>query len=97
MIVEACVDKIMALGDNESLRQGFRDIFIAVSNDAETQDLPSATLVVPLYDEACNLQPGDWAPEIHLVIRKIDHVEAEDADSSSGDQVEHETTEESEA
>ena len=92
MIVEACADKIMALGDNDSLRQGFRDIFIAVSNDAEAQDLPSATLVIPLYDEACNLQPGDWAPEIHLVVRKVDHV-----DSSSGDQVDHETTEEGEA
>jgi hypothetical protein len=52
--------------------QGFVDMFEAVANDAQAQNLPSGTLAVPMYDENSGLKKGDWACELHFVVRKVD-------------------------
>lgn len=61
----------MAFGDNDSIRRGLLDLANAAANDAEAQELPSGTVVIPFYDETCSLSPGDWAAEIHVVTRKV--------------------------
>lgn len=85
MIPTACADRVMRLGDGESLRRGLLDLFNAASNDAEIQNLPSATLAIQLYDQECNLQPGDWAPELHIVVRKVSEHETTDPSSEEHD------------
>jgi hypothetical protein len=62
----------MAFGGNDSIRRGLLDLANAASNDAETQGLPSGTVVIPFYDETCSLSPGDWAAEIHIISRKLE-------------------------
>jgi hypothetical protein len=74
-IHEDCKKKIQAFGGNESIKQGLLDLFEAVSNDAEAQGLPSGALVMCLYDEDSNLQPGDWAAELHIVARKVETID----------------------
>jgi len=80
LIHQDCVDRIMAFGDNESIRQGLVDLANACSNDAEQRGLPSATFVISFYDADCSIEPGDWAAELHIVTRKVSD---ESADSSS--------------
>lgn len=46
------------------------DLLTAVASEAKACNLPSSTLVIPCY-EAGDLQPGDYAPEIHIVCRKV--------------------------
>lgn len=94
MIPLPCANRILEMGGEGPVRQAFLNLFNAMSDSSDLDNLPSATLVIPFYDEACNLQPGDWAPEIHLLVRKVDHVETKDADPGSRDQVDDQTTEE---
>ncbi len=75
MIAKDCADRIMAFGDNDSIRRGLLDLANACANDSESQRLPSGTLVVAFYDETCNISPGDWVAELHIVTRKVDHVD----------------------
>ena len=70
----SCEDRIMKLGNNESIKKGFVDLFRAVSNEAVLKKVPSATFVQLLYDEDSNLQPGDWAAELHFVVRQVESV-----------------------
>lgn len=65
-----CINKIKAMA-SDNTGQSFCDLFTAIANDSEVQNKPSATLVLPLYDEGSNLRGGDWAPELHFVIRKV--------------------------
>lgn len=67
-----CVKKIEGLGDNESIRRGFRGMFEALANEATSQKLPASTMVMVLYDENSNIQPGEYAAELHLVVRKVE-------------------------
>jgi hypothetical protein len=73
MISEKCKNFIMNLGTDPEVRVGFINLFDAFSEDPNIQDLPAVSYVLPCYDESCGLQPGDWAPQIHLVLRKVDH------------------------
>lgn len=73
----AVVDKVLGLGQSESIKQGFLDLYRAMANEANIDGAPAKTVVLPLYDASCALEPGDWAPEIHLVIRKVESVEQE--------------------
>lgn len=73
----SCEEKILALGSGQQINRGFLDLFKAVVNDAEAQGLPSGTLVIPYYDENSNLQPDDWAAELHFVVRKVESVNEE--------------------
>lgn len=87
-----CEAKINAFGGNESIKRGLLDLFKAVSNDAIQSGLPSGTLVMCFYDEDSNLQPGDWAAELHIVARKVESVndsdEREEADEGSAEESE---------
>jgi len=78
MIHPDCIQKVLNLGGNESVKQGLVDLFRAAANDAESQDLPSGTIVIPFYDESSKLQPGDWAAELHCVVRKVESVDETD-------------------
>jgi hypothetical protein len=79
----------MAFGDNDSIRRGLLDLANACSGDSEAQGLPSGTLSIAFYDDKCNISPGDWVAELHIVTRKVDHV-----DTSSGREVDNQATEE---
>jgi len=74
----SCEEKIMGLGNNESIRRSFVDLFRAVTNNAIVLGVPNATEVLLLYDEDSNLQPGDWAAEIHLVVRQVESVDGQE-------------------
>lgn len=67
--------KIMNLGRGEAINRGFLDIFNAMVNESDIDLSPSKTMVLPLYDASSNLQSGDWAAELHFVVRKVGHVE----------------------
>ena len=71
MIKPDCESKIRSMMAN-STGQSFCDLFNAIANDASIERKPSATLVLPLYDDTSKLESGDWAPEIHFVIRKVE-------------------------
>ena len=83
MLHSDCEKKILDLGQGEAVNRGFLDLFRAVMNDSEAQNLASGTLVLPFYDENTNFKPGEWAAELHFVTRKTgEKDEDEDADSS---------------
>jgi hypothetical protein len=46
-------------------------LFNKLSDEAESNGLPAATVVAVFYDEHCKLKEGDWAAELHLVVRKV--------------------------
>lgn len=70
---EATKAKLLALKVNP---QAYLELFEAIAADAEISDIPSATCIVPIYDEG-DLSPGDWAPELHFVIRRVAEPEPE--------------------
>jgi len=67
-------DRVMQLGHGEAVNRGFLDLYRAMANEANLDGSPAKTMILPLYDAACALQPGDWAPELHFVIRKVESV-----------------------
>lgn len=84
-----CEKKILSLGEGESVRRGMLDIFKATVNDVVIQGLPNGTCVVPFYNEESGLKPGDWAAELHFVVRQVESVNEDpdpDVPSESDDQ-----------
>lgn len=69
--------KVMALGRGEAVNRGFLDIYKAMANEANIDGSPAKTMILPMYDSASGLKPGDWAAELHFVIRKVESVEPE--------------------
>lgn len=47
------------------------DTFKAIENDIKDTDLPAATLAVPLYGIEDKLEAGDWAAELHFILRRV--------------------------
>lgn len=74
---QSVVDKVLGLGSNESVNRGFLDLFNAMVNESNIDGAPAKTVIIPMYDASCALEADDWAPEIHLVIRKVESVEKE--------------------
>lgn len=68
-IAPDCLRKVEAIGQNAG--RGFADIFRAMATELSLSDDPSQTLVVPMYDETSGLKPGEYAAEIHFVLRKV--------------------------
>lgn len=64
-------EKILGLGRGEAINRGFLDIFNALVNEADIDGSPSKTMIMGFYDKDSNLQPGDWAAELHFTIRKV--------------------------
>jgi hypothetical protein len=88
-----CVEKIMGIGQGEAVNQGFLDIFNAIVEEINLKDLPSGTMIVPMYGKDSNPQPGDHMAELHFVIRRI----AEDNDDDrSGNEADTEAEAQSE-
>ena len=77
-----CEKKILALGESESIRRGLLDMFQAVAKDTEIQRLPSGTCIIPFYDAESGLQPGDYAAEMHLVVRQVESVNPDGDDNT---------------
>lgn len=73
--------KIMALGRGEAINRGFLDLFRAIANEANIDGSPAKTMILPMYDRDSGLKPGDWAAEIHFVIRKVESVGQEQTTS----------------
>ena len=92
MIRSECKQIIWGLGDNASIRQAFVELFTAFSDDAAIRGIPSVTHILPCYDENSGLQPGDWAPEIHLVLRKVEDVDSNHADGTTDAEATEEET-----
>ena len=66
--------KVMALGRGEAVNRGFLDIYRAMANEANIDGSPAKTMILPMYDKDSGLKPGDWAAELHFVIRKVESV-----------------------
>lgn len=64
---------------NTFSQEGFVDQIVNLFNQmvghAEENELPAVTVSLPLYSRESGLVEGDWAPEIHLVGRKVIGVE----------------------
>lgn len=60
--------------------EAYLELFEAIMADAQIRELPAATCVVCLYDEG-DLQPGEFAPELHFVVRKVAEPEPEQEDN----------------
>lgn len=69
MIAADCQKKVLGLADRP--QQGFLDLFNSIAREAELKQLPASTMVFPMFDENSNLVAGDWAAEIHFVVRKV--------------------------
>ena len=78
-LTEAIKAKIMGLKVNN---QAYLELFEAIAADAEIRGVPSATLVVTVYGEG-DLSPGDWAPELHFVVRRVADPELEPEQESN--------------
>ena len=70
---EAVSAKIMAL---KVSNQAYLELFEAIAADAAMRGVPSATCVVTVYEEG-DLIPGEWAPELHFVVRQVAEPEPE--------------------
>jgi hypothetical protein len=68
MIHSDCTNRIMQTQLNS---QNIVGLFNKLSAEAEENGLPAATVVAAFYDEHCTLEVGDWAAELHLVVRKV--------------------------
>lgn len=66
--------KVLSLGHGEAVNRGFLDIFRALANEANLDKSPMKTMILGMYDAQSNLQPGDWAAELHFVVRKVESV-----------------------
>jgi hypothetical protein len=75
--------KILGLGSGEAVNRGFLDLFKAVVNDCIQQNLPNGTCIMPFYDEDSGLEPGDWAAEIHFVVRQVESVNDSSSDKET--------------
>ena len=64
---KAVTAKVMGL---KVSNQAYLELFEAIAADAEIRSVPSATLIVPIF-ELGDLSPGEWAPELHFVCRRV--------------------------
>jgi len=91
MLNKDSADKILTMSPSDTVNRGFFDLFNATVNEAALMNLPSGTLVVPMYDEKTNPLPGEYVAELHFVVRKV----YESATADSDDTVEQEAKSES--
>ncbi len=50
---------------------GMVALFENLAEEAEKNDLPVLTLIVPYVDANDELENGTYIPELHLIVRKI--------------------------
>ena len=68
MIHEDCRDRIL---QTQLTPPNLVALFNKLADEAEKNGLPAATVVTVFYDENCSLKEGDFAAELHLVVRKV--------------------------
>jgi len=79
-LTEAVKAKILGV---KVSNQAYLELYEAIMADAQIRELPCATCVVLLYEEG-DLSPGDWGPELHFVVRKVEEPET-DSEQESND------------
>jgi len=50
---------------------GMVELFETLAVDAELNGVPVLTLMIPYIDDADEYEKGQYVPELHLVVRKI--------------------------
>ncbi len=73
LLNEAVKAKVLALKVSP---QAYLELFEAIAADAAIRSVPSATLIVPIFEDG-DLSPGEWAPELHFVMRQVAEPEPE--------------------
>ncbi len=68
MLKDKCRERIMKM---EWSSQAIADLLNAVASEAAATGSPASTLVIPCY-EAGDLVAGEYAPEVHIVCRKVE-------------------------
>lgn len=51
---------------------GMVQLFETLAADAELNDVPVMTLMVPYVEDSDVYEDGKYVPELHLVVRKVD-------------------------
>ncbi len=69
LLHEASVERIRAgrVGGD-----GLVKLFETLAADAEVSDSPVMTLMVPYIDDGDKFVVGQYVPELHLIVRKVD-------------------------
>lgn len=83
MLNKKSADKILTMSPSETVNRGFFDLFNATANEAKMMNLPSGTLIVPMYDEETNPLPGEYLAELHFVVRKVHEPTAADSENTN--------------
>lgn len=52
------------------------DCYTAIAEDAVIREVPAGTLIIPLYEDG-DLESGDYAPELHFVVRVVEGINNE--------------------
>ena len=67
---EKCIGNVKEFGQNIKAEH-LISIFNQMEIEAKDQDLPAITLITSLYGPG-EVEPGDFAPEIYFVLRKVE-------------------------
>lgn len=51
---------------------GMIELFETLAADAELNSIPVMTLMIPYIDDNDEYEKGQYVPELHLIVRKID-------------------------
>ena len=51
---------------------GMVELFETLAADAELNDIPVMTLMVPYIDDDDEYETGQYVPELHLIVRRVD-------------------------
>lgn len=72
MLCSASEEKLAELQINP---QAVRDWFRALAKEADITSMPSATLISAMYDKDSVFTTGQYAAELHFVVRRVDDEE----------------------
>lgn len=78
-INKRCQDNILSMKVSPG---AFLELFESIAADIEIRESPAGTLVVLCYKEG-DLEVGDFAPELHFVVRRVAEQPA-DAEQENG-------------
>lgn len=71
LIAPKCVENLNQAIQKDTFTH-LPNMFLKMATDAQKQDLPSATLVIPFHEnDTAGVLPGQWVSEMHLVIHRM--------------------------
>lgn len=71
MLKQQVADNIRGLSKAPDIGASFLEMFETLCADCKQNDLPSSAVIATMYTEDSKLEPGDFAPEIHFVVRRV--------------------------